>query len=36
MVSQFLDGRLGYRRVYNVPGGIAQWITEDRPTVEHR
>ena len=36
MVSQFLDGRLGYRRVYNVPEGIAQWIAEDRPTVEHR
>ena len=36
MVSLFLDGRLGYRRVYNVPEGIAQWIAEDRPTVEHR
>ena len=36
VVSQFLDGRLGYRRVYNVPEGIAQWIAEDRPTVDHR
>ena len=36
VVSQLLDERLGYRRVYNVPGGIAQWIAEDRPTVDHR
>ena len=33
VVSQFLDGRLGYRYVFDVPGGIAQWIADDRPTV---
>ena len=32
VVSQFLDGRLGYRHVFDVPGGIAQWIADDRPT----
>ena len=33
-VSQFLDGRLGYRYVFDVPGGIARWIAEDRPTAD--
>ena len=33
VVSRFLDGRLGYRYVFDVPGGIAQWIADDRPTV---
>ena len=33
MVSQFLDGRLGFRNVFDVPGGIVKWIAEDRPTV---
>ena len=32
-LSQFLDGRLGYRHVFDVPGGIAKWIAEGRPTV---
>ena len=32
-VSQFLDGRLGYRHVFDVPGGIAKWIADDRSTV---
>ena len=35
-VSQALDGQLGYRYVFNVPGGIAQWIAENRPTVDPR
>ena len=35
VLSQFLDGRLGYRHVWAIdaPGGIAKWIAEDRPTV---
>ena len=33
VLSQFLDGRLGYRHVFDVPGGIVKWIAEDRPTV---
>ena len=32
-VSRLLDGRLGYRYVFDVPGGIARWMAEDRPTV---
>lgn len=35
-VGRLLDGRFGYRRVYNLRGGIAKWIAEDRPTVERR
>ena len=34
VVSRALDGQLGYRYVFDVPGGIAQWIAEDRPTVD--
>ena len=34
LVSHFLDAQLGYRHVFDVPGGIAQWTTEGRPTVE--
>ena len=34
MVSHFLDAQLGYRHVFDVPGGIAQWTAEGRPTVE--
>ena len=34
LVSRFLDAQLGYQRVYDVPGGIAQWIAENRPTVD--
>lgn len=34
VVSQALDGQLGYRYVFDVPGGIAQWKAEDRPTVD--
>ena len=34
VVSQALDGQLGYRYVFDVPGGIAQWMAEDRPTVD--
>ena len=33
VLSQFLDARLGYRHVFDVPGGIVKWIAEDRPTV---
>ena len=36
VVSQFLDARLGYQRVHDVPGGIARWLAEDRPTVAPR
>ena len=36
VVSQALDGQLGYRYVFDVPGGIAQWIAENRPTVDPR
>ena len=36
LVSHFLDAQLGYRHVFDVPGGIAQWMAEDRPTVEPR
>lgn len=33
VVGRFLDGRLGYRHVFDVPGGIAGWIADDRQTV---
>ena len=33
VVGRFLDGRLGYRHVFDVPGGIVKWIADDRPTV---
>ena len=33
VLSQFLDARFGYRHVFDVPGGIAKWMAEDRPTV---
>ena len=36
LVSQYLDAQLGYRYVFDVPGGIAQWMAENRPTVEPR
>ena len=36
VVGQFLDAQLGYQRVHNAPGGIAQWMAEDRPTVDPR
>ena len=36
VVSQALDGQLGYRYVFDVPGGISQWIAENRPTVDPR
>ena len=36
LVSHFLDAQLGYRHVFDVPGGIARWLAEDRPTVEPR
>ena len=36
LVSQYLDAQLGYRHVFDVPGGIAQWMAENRPTVEPR
>ena len=36
LVSRFLDAQLGYRRVYDVPGGIERWVAEDRPTVAFR
>ena len=36
LVSGFLDAQLGYRRVFDVPGGIARWVAEDRPTVAPR
>ena len=36
LVSRFLDAQLGYQRVHDVPGGIAQWIAENRPTVDPR
>lgn len=36
LVGQFLDAQLGFRRVHDVPGGIEQWLAEDRPTVSPR
>ena len=36
VVSQALDGQLGYRYVFDAPGGISQWIAENRPTVDPR
>ena len=33
VVGRFLDGRLGYRHVFDVPGGIVRWLADDRPTV---
>ena len=36
LVSRFLDTQLGYRHVFDVPGGIAQWMAENRPTVAPR
>ena len=36
LVGHFLDAQLGYRHVFDVPGGIARWLAEDRPTVEPR
>ena len=36
LVSQILDAHLGYQRVHDVPGGIAQWVVENRPTVDYR
>ena len=36
LVSQFLDAQLGYRHVFDVPGGIARWMAENRPTVDPR
>ena len=34
LVSHFLDAQLGYRHVFDAPGGLAQWMAEGRPTVE--
>lgn len=34
LVGRFLDARLGFRHVHDVPGGIAQWRAENRPTVD--
>ena len=34
LISQILDVHLGYERVHDVPGGIAQWVMENQPTVE--
>ena len=34
LVSQILDAHIGYERVHDVPGGIAQWVVENRPTVD--
>jgi rhodanese-related sulfurtransferase len=31
MVGQVLSERLGYQHVYNVEGGIQQWMLERRP-----
>ena len=36
LVSRFLDVQLGFRHVHDAPGGIEQWIAEDRPIVEPR
>jgi len=36
LVSQFLDAQLGYRHVFDVPGGIVRWMAENRPTVDPR
>ena len=33
LVSEFLDAHLGFQRVHDAPGGIAQWVRENRPTV---
>lgn len=34
LISRFLDEQIGFRRVFDVPGGIARWTAEGRPTVE--
>ena len=36
LVGRFLDAQLGYRYVFDVPGGIAHWLAENRPTVDPR
>ncbi len=33
-VSRLLDSEFGYRQIYNVREGIAQWIAEHRTTVD--
>ena len=34
LISRFLDEQLGFRHVFDVPGGIARWTAEGRPTVD--
>ena len=34
LVSRILDAHLGYQHVHDVPGGIARWALENRPTVD--
>ena len=33
IASRILDGQLGYEQVFDVSGGMKQWIAEDRATV---
>ena len=33
IASRILDGEFGYEQVFNVSGGMEQWIAEDRATV---
>ena len=36
LISRFLDAQLGFRHVFDVPGGIVRWTAEGRPTVNPR
>lgn len=33
-VSNFLAGRMGYKKIYNVQNGIVKWIADDNPVVK--
>ena len=33
IAGRILDGQFGYEKVFNVVGGMKQWIAEDRATV---
>ncbi len=33
VISRFLDEQVGYERVYDAAGGIAEWIRQGLPTV---
>ena len=33
-VSNFLAGRMGYKKIYNVQNGIVKWIADENPVVK--